>query len=121
MGKGRPNHKTPVRGNDDGTGTGIGAGAGGVTRYMNVERILQEFLEDCLPDGVGGVRRWGIWDGKEDGDWIGDELGDNDKSIEEEEEEMEMEMENEIGWEGLERNRRVSGILARCLREGGYI
>jgi len=64
------------------------------------KEILKEFLEGCLGD-VAGTRKWGVWDRPADNN--------------------EEKAEYDDGWEGLERNKRVTEVLCRCLREGGFI
>ena len=56
--------------------------------------VLKEFLEGCLPDGVGGERKFTEW-----------EEGERREGV----------------WEGVERSRRVLALLAQCLREKGQI
>lgn len=88
-----------------------------------VEMVLKEFLEGCLPEGVGGERKFVSWwqfqeeedegrrtDGREADGMVVDDDDDhdaNDKAT--------------TGWEGIERNRRVTQMLARTLRESGVI
>lgn len=54
-----------------------------------VNEILREFLGACIPDGAGGDYKW---------------YADS---------------EGEGGWEGTERQRKLTLLLGRCLREGG--
>lgn len=57
-----------------------------------VETILKEFLEGCIPDHAGGERKWYIWDEGEDSEW-----------------------------EGTEKSRKATQLLARCLRDSAVI
>ena len=55
-----------------------------------VETILREFLGGCVPDGAGGEYKW----------YTDSEGGSG-------------------GWDGVERQRKLTLLLGRCMREGG--
>ncbi|KAK4687595.1 hypothetical protein P7C73_g2510, partial [Tremellales sp. Uapishka_1] len=55
------------------------------------ENVLRDFLSGCIPDGVDGERKWFLFE------------GDDER------------------WEGLEKFRRESELLGRCLRESSLI
>lgn len=57
-----------------------------------MQRSLQAFLEGCLPEGVEGIRKYAMWD--EDA--------------------------QKTSWQGVERTRKASQMLARLLRDGGF-
>lgn len=59
--------------------------------------VLHEVLEDCVPGNIGGERTYHSWP-----------LAAGEEA-------------EEGAWEGVERTRRVTMALARCLRETGYI
>jgi hypothetical protein len=59
-----------------------------------VEEILKEFLGGCIPDGAGGEYKWWTW-------------GDDDIGVD--------------GWEGTERQRRLTQLLGKCMREGAIL
>jgi hypothetical protein len=58
------------------------------------EAVLKEFLGDCIPDHVGGEMKW----------WICNE-----------------EEQDCNGWEGTEKSRKATQLLARCLRDSSII
>lgn len=69
--------------------------------------VLRECLAGCVPDVLGGERRFHEWeDGGKEGkeSAAGGARGAGDK-----------------GWEGVERTRRMTMLLAKCLREASYI
>lgn len=55
--------------------------------------MLQEFLEGCLPEGITGEKRFWTKDGAE----------------------------GLPAWEGIERMKNLTEMLAQALREGGHI
>ena len=75
--------------------------AGEPGRSMTDE-VLKEFVEGCLPGNIPGTVKYHRWRAERDG-----------QSVDSKEEKK--------GWEGLERTRRATYLLARALREGGMI
>jgi hypothetical protein len=61
--------------------------------------VLKDFLESCLPEEIGGYRGVVEWDTRG----------------------SQSEPEGDEVWEGIERKRRSTTLLAKCLREGEYI
>lgn len=61
-----------------------------------IVNTLKEFLQGCLPEGVGGEKRFHQW-------------------------ESETLKDVSLGWEGIERTKRSAFLLARSLRQGGMI
>ncbi|ORY23547.1 hypothetical protein BCR39DRAFT_549124 [Naematelia encephala] len=72
------------------------------SRHSYQETILRECLEGCIPVGTGEIR-WFTWDAKNDKD---DENKHDD---------------DEKSWQGIERTRRASYLLAKCLKESSII
>jgi hypothetical protein len=58
------------------------------------EAVLKEFLGDCIPEHVGGEMKWWMWNEEE-------QVND--------------------GWEGTEKSRKATQLLARCLRDSSII
>jgi len=73
---------------------------GYITDVGVVESILKEFLGGCIPDGAGGEYKWWTWTGD-------DEQRDSDIGND--------------SWEGTERQRRLTQLLGRCMREGAIL
>lgn len=71
--------------------------------------VLKDFLEGCFVPGVGEGRVY-VWDEGDDDDSGGEGGGGGVDAGG-----------REGGWEGLERSKRATFLLARCLREMSVI
>jgi hypothetical protein len=68
----------------------------GVADVALADAILREFLQGCLPEGIGGESKFVV-------------PGHGSET------------EVDSGWSGVERTKRATEMLARTLREGGYM
>jgi hypothetical protein len=96
-------------------------GSSGGSGETPVQAILKEFLEGCLPEAVGGERKFVTW--QNDRDTLSE---DDDRAVSvyneaDDDEDTYSDAGSRGQWEGVERHRKVTQMLAQTLREAGVI